>query len=232
MTGLSKYQDKQSFWHHKPCVNGKPSSNNGYIYTAYAKYLAPDTLQHGSIRTRYHTSVKTQNPLRVTRLPGKETPPVSKDEILGMVSLGLLSDATLKESHYNFCSLDRDFDRKLTFKSFFKAAYSLFKIRKEHRNYFWQEEMVECYPLAFWLDPADQYYVRKMAGKKASISQTIFFYVNFFTTLKGDNKSSHMMNWLKCEDLNKKFLLRFIDKKKIVANYFGKDHDLYTRNWK
>ena len=38
-----QYQDQWTRWHHKKTEGVNPSSHNGWIYTAYAKYLAPET---------------------------------------------------------------------------------------------------------------------------------------------------------------------------------------------
>lgn len=228
---MSKYQDRYSMWHDRECINGEPSSNNSYIYSAYSKYLAPKSIINSLVKERFNKCVRSYSPLLVDRKPGIKYPPQSKDEIIGMVSLGYLNNRELENNHYNFCNISRDFDRKLTLKSFIKAARSLWKISKEHRNYFWQNEMTEVYPLAFKLMPWDVYYVRKMAGKKAGIFNTIMFYLNFLAVMLGDDKSTKMMLWLQCEDLGKKLLLKFINKKDIVKEYFGEEHDLYQRNW-
>ena len=38
---MNTYTDKYGRYHDKPTDGVNPSSNNGWIYTAYAKYLAP-----------------------------------------------------------------------------------------------------------------------------------------------------------------------------------------------
>lgn len=219
------YQDKDTFWHDKPSKDGNPSSNNGFIYTAYAKYLAPYTTDYTKVKARFDKCVKSLDPLRITRLPGQEEPPTSKDEIIGMVSLGLLSDYDLRSNYYNYCSLDVDFERKLSLKSFWRAVKSLWGIRKEHRNHVWQNNMVETYCLAYKLTPNHIYYVRRMAGKSAGVIPTVHFYLNaLFTYFKG-KRYSRMILWLKLQDLNHP-LLRFVPKKQWVDGYFEVGHPL------
>ena len=223
---MSKYQDKWTRWHDKPCVNSEPRSNNGWIYTAYAKYLAPNTTDHSKIIACYQGCTRSYTPLTIDRIPGKYTPPFSKDEVIGCVSLGLLHNQELKNSHYNFCNINKDFDRKLSFKSVYRAIKSLWNIRKEHRNYVWENEVVEAYPLAFRLGPEDIYYVKRMAGEKPTLFETGIAYLNGIMTYLNGNKSARMMLWLKMEDL-KHPLLKYIPKKTWVLDYFGEQHPFF-----
>ena len=222
----SNYQDRYTRWHDKECKNGDPSSNNGWIYTAYAKYLAPDTTNSHYILLCAQGCIKSYSPLIAHRLPGKPFPPMSKDEIIGLVSLGLMHNHELQNSHYNFCNIDRNFDRKLSFKSVYKAIKTLWGIRKEHRNYVWQNQLVDAYPLAFKLGPEDIYYVKKMSGEKPSLLETGIAYLNGIMTYYKGNKSARMMLWLKMEDL-KHPLLKYIPKKQWVLDYFGEKHPFY-----
>ncbi len=223
---MSKYQDKNTMWHDKPCINGEPRSNNGWIYTAYSKYLAPGTLSMNKLDELFEGCVKSYHPLKITRLPNKEEPPESKDEIIGLVSVGLIDNNDLKRSHYNFSSQDITFPRKLTLKSTFKVIKALWKIRKEHRNYVWQNKIVDAYPLAFKLAPWDIFYVKKMAGEKVNVLEATMFYLNAFTTIKKGNKSVRMLLWLQLMDMNH-WLLRFVPLKEWVLDYFGPQHDFY-----
>jgi len=220
---MKVYQDLDTFYHDKPCINGQPSSNNGYIYTAYSKYLAPDTTNRHRLLARFLKCTKSLDPVKINRLPQKETPPCSKDEIIGMVSLGLLSDSELSRSHYNFCNLDTPFERKLSLKSIFGAVRALYKIRNEHRNYVWQNKVIAGYPLAFRLPNWDIYYVQKYSGVTPSLMNTLLFYINFINVyIKGD-KSSRMMLFLQLNDL-KSPLRKIIPYKKWIKDYFPEDH--------
>ena len=215
---MSNYQDEYTRWHDRT-----KGSNNGFIYSSYSKYLAPHTIDQQKIRECYELCLRKLSPLKVDRNPHDPYPPISKDEIIGMVSLGLLSRDVLAASHWNICNLEYT-PKKLTFRSFYKAAKILYKLRDEHRNYFWENEIKDAYPLAFYLPPELQYYVNKMDGTRPTIIQTIFFYVNYFLTLYKGDKSSRMIYWLICQDMNH-FLLRFIPRDKWVRNYFEPEHD-------
>lgn len=221
---MSKYKCKYGLYHDKPCVNNEPSSNNGWTYTAYAKYLAPNTVDDNQIYRTYQQCTKSYTPLMIDRLPNKKYPPFSKDEAIGCVSLGLLHNDELARSYYNFCNIDRDFKRELTLKSTIDAAKTLYNLKDRHRNAVWELEAVEAYPLAFKLAPWDVYYCKKMGGKKASIFESIAFYLNAASTIAKGNKSVRMLLWLQLEDMNH-WLLKFVPKNKWVKDYFGPDHD-------
>lgn len=223
---VSEYQDRNSLWHDKKCIKGVPSSNNGWIYSAYAKYLAPCTSDRLKLLAVHKKCVESYSPLRINRLPGKIHPPLSKDEVIGMASLGLVSNSELESNHYNFCNLNATFERKLSIPSIIRAVRALYKIKDEHRNYVWENQVVDAYPLAFKLGPEDVYYIRKYYKKSPGIFNTIVFYLNALQTYFKGNKSARMMLWLKLEDLNSS-LVRFIPKKKWVKTYFGEEHDFY-----
>jgi len=221
---MSKYKCKYGLYHDKPCVNNEPSSNNGWTYTAYAKYLAPNTVDDNQIYRTFQSCTRSYTPLMIDRLPGKYTPPFSKDETIGCVSLGLLHNKELANSYYNFCNIDRSFQRKLTFKSFWRAAKVLYSLKDRHRNAVWELEATEAYPLAFKLAPWDIYYCKKMSGNKASIFESVAFYLNAASTIAKGNKSVRMLLWLQLEDMNH-WLLKFVPKNKWVKDYFGPEHD-------
>lgn len=220
---MRNYQDKDTCYHDKPVTNGEPSSNNPMIYTAYSKYLAPNTIDRHKLIARFLKCTKSLDPVKINRHPGVEKPLYSKDEVVGAVSLGLISDSELSKSHYNFCSQDVEFERKLSLKSIYGAVKALWKIRKEHRNYVWENRIIEAYPLSFKLPNWDIYYVQKFSGVTPSLFNTVLFYLNFLSVyIKGD-RSSRMMLWLQLEDLKHPF--RFIvPKKKWVKDYFEPEH--------
>ena len=221
---MSDYKCKYGLYHDKPVINNEPRSNNGWIYSAYSKYLIPESLDQNLTYRTFQQCVIKYNPVMINRLPNKDLPPLSKDEVIGMVSLGLLKNDDLEKSHYNFCNINNQFNRKLSFKSVWKAAKILYSIKDEHRNYVWNNGMVDAYPLSFRLPPEDIYYVKNYNGVSASIFESVAFYLNAIMTIRKGDKSSRMLLWLKLEDMNH-WLKRFVNKDKWVRDYFGPDHD-------
>lgn len=226
------YQDKYTRWHHKETVQGDYSSNNGWIYSAYSKYLAKNSTNHESLQICANKCVRNLEPIKIDRSPADPYPPFSKDEVIGMVSLGLLAPSDLEASHWNFCNLEYE-PKKLTLSSIIKAIKAFRQINKEikeqkleggdKRNYMWQNKRTDAYSLGFWLQPWDQYYCQKMVGKRPSIFQTIFFYINFIDVLTRGNKSVKMMLWLQLTDMNH-FLLKYVPKNEYVRKYFDSQH--------
>ena len=159
------------------------------------------------------------------RLPNKVEPLMSKDEIIGAVSLGLLQRDDLAKSHWNFCNVEYE-PQKLTFTRVVKAVKALYKIRNEHRNYVWQEKITDAYPLAFYLTPWNQYYVNRYNGYPTTILQTVTFHANAIKTFINGGRSSRMLLWLQLRDMNH-FLARFAPLKKWVQEYFywDQNHD-------
>lgn len=228
------YLDKYTRFHDR-LVRGEGDipSNNGWIYSAYGRHLLPN---QGNFELRlqcFNECERGYFPLRIDRSPNDPTPPMSKDEIIGLVSFGFLTDTDLKRNHWNFCNIDTHFPKKMTFKRFFKSAYALYKMNKEVkklglegsrlRNYVWEKPVPEAFDLAFYLAPWDQYYVLKYREKKPTLFQTIMFYLNFLAVKFKGNKSTRMMLWLQLEDM-KHPLLKYIDRDKYVRDYFDEEH--------
>ena len=219
------YQDKDTYWHDRECIDGKPRSNNRNIYTAYSKYLTEksDHIMDSKRKLAFEKCVKSYSPLKINRLPGKEEPPMSKDEVIGMVSLGYLEIEDLEKSHWNFCNFDDYQPEKLSVINVLRALIKLFQIRKEHRNYFWQNRIKEVYCLTFLLPLWDIYYVKKFNNKKVSKLETVVFYLNALMVIYKGNKSSRMLLWLQLKDMNH-FLSKVVPEKKWINNYFEEGH--------
>lgn len=232
------YQDKWTRWHDKPTDGENYSSNNGWIYTAYAKKVAPETIDDVELMICYRQCVKSTKPMKIDRSPNDPEPPLSKDEVIGLVSLGLLQPKTLQDSHWNHCNFEYYNPEKLTIKSFYKAIKALLNIRKQikeqnltggdKRNYIWKNKIVDAYPLAFRLPPEDIYYVKKFHGLSVGLLETIWFFLTACVTVIRGDRSGRMMLWLEMTGIHP-MLAKLLPKKKYFKDYFGEDHPLYRR---
>lgn len=170
------YQDRWGRFHHKPCVYGEPSSNNGWLYTAYAK--------KAGVPVDMQTLGQCFNECRVDsstllRSPGKATPPMSRDEILGMVALGVLKPMNGVAISWNFSpyplprfSLIKlvkqlwDLRPEVSFEFNKNAKYFFnYWISFRHRNYFWQNNLDQIYRFAFSVPVVDRHFILKSWGK-------------------------------------------------------------------
>lgn len=220
----SMYQDQYYRWHDKKTnKNDVYSSNNAWIYTAYAAHILGNTaIDNLSLKQCYNacSSETNENKLIIDRHPGIKLPPMSKDEIIGLISLGLLSVKQLKKHKWNFCNLPYKDE------GFLKALISLFKIRKEHRNYAWQNNLTETYSLLFSLPFSDRHYALLKSGLKSNIFYKIAFYLELIhVILINKSASITMLKWLQLKDLNLHTKLI----KPPIANYF-QDVDHPFRN--
>lgn len=196
------FVDKYGLYHHKPCVNDEPSSNNGWLYTSIAKHLG-FPIAKSSLQKCFLSCLRSISPLQLDRLPGKKEPPISRDEILGMVSLGLLDVKHLEENYWQFCNLDGFVPKSLWQLNWWEVVKSLWRIRKSHRNALWDSdywnEKVWVHPdhlhIGFRLTPQDTYYMLKKSGRRANPIHFIYFYIS--TYLSGNS----LIPWLKLKDL-------------------------------
>lgn len=225
------YQCYLGLYHDKPVEGRTPSSNNGWIYTAYGRYIMADgkfTLKRKQqLLQTFHLCTESLEPLKINRLPGKVTPPMSRDEIIGLASLGLLRRHELEASYWNFCNFTDYKPEKLTWPKIKAAAKTLWNIRKLHRNAVWKMEAQDAYCLAFYLPPQDQYYIRELYNHKTTLLQTVAFYADLVWTPFFGDKSNKLILWLKLKDIRPK-LARLLPIKKYIREYFGSEH-IFTR---
>ena len=211
----TKYVCKYGLYHDKPCVDNEPSSNNGWIYTAYAKALG---LKTGNYFYLYNSCFSDRGNFIINRLPKKTKPPISRDEIIGMVSLKTTIDDVLWYSDFNMYRLN------LKNVSYFDSLKALWIIRNEHRNYMWENKIYPAYKLAFKLMPHDVYYIKKYNRVKQSFFEWGMFQLYAFSTILQNNVSAKNVLWLQLKDLNSIFWIKFLNQKKNFLEYFGKEH--------
>lgn len=213
---MISYVCKYGGYHDKPVKNREPSSNNLWIYTAYAHKLGLKTTRHRLQNTLNSCARDDVSDFFINRLPNKPAPVISRDEIIGMISLGF---NPLKYGYNMYKGF------KPTRSQYLKAIIGLHRIRKEHRNYFWENNITEVYPLAMRLMPHDQYYVTKMLTVyDKSHFRWVMFQLYALSTIVQNNISAKNVLWLQLKDLDSKFWIKFVDREKNFIEYFGAEH--------
>lgn len=224
---MKTYTDKWGRFHDKPTDGVKSSSNNGWIYTAYALALGIDI--KASIIDCYGQCKVSEHPLIMNRTPNDPEPPMSRDEIIGLVSLRLLPGERLEKNHWQYYSEPNVKPRKKL--NWWKIAKALWKLKGKHRNYVWEEKIVDAYPAVFRLPPPDAYYVRKKWKMKTTRTQAIIFRASALQTLlkrsnSTGNISAKNIIWLQLKDMGmeKSFLYRLTKQKSDFKKYFKPEH--------
>lgn len=223
------YQDRYEMWHDAPTSEGRASSNNPWIYTAYSKYRTNNTPSKSKLIDVMSKILSSIKPLVIFRHPDRLHVPISKDEIIGMVSLGMLSNEDLAKNYYNFSPFIGT-ERKLTITNLIKSIYTFIKYKKEmegDRNYFWEKALTETYTLAFKLMPWDVYYVKKMGNASPTLFERSMFWLNLIYTLTKGNRSVKMLLWLQLKDMKMEKTIKFfkINEDELVKNYFYYDQN-------
>lgn len=174
---MNNYQDKYGRFHHKPVTDGEPSSNNGWIYTAYAQKVGvPVDMEQLKVCFRYCSVVSTyQSPAHIIRSPGNPLPVISRDEILGMTSLGFLKPEHLQSWNFSPYTLPKfsftkllsqlwqlrpTFSYSVTINTDTNSSSQSF-LEWKHRNYFWQNGLDQIYRFAFSVPVQDRYFILK-----------------------------------------------------------------------
>ena len=152
---MNNYIDQYGRYHDRPVTASNPiPSNNGWIYTAYADKVG---LPVDDYKLRYCVDLSTQGDDVIWRSPGDPTPPMSRDEILGLVSLELI--ATPKDWNFSPYPIP-----KFSLKKLIPQLKLLYEHRKE-RNYFWQNNLDQIYRFAFSVPLVDRDFILRKEGK-------------------------------------------------------------------
>jgi hypothetical protein len=149
----NNYVDQYGRYHTKPVTPTNPvPTNNGWIYTAYAKKAG---LPIDDYKLRYCLELSDQGDGIIWRSPGKELPPMSRDEILGMVELNLIGDVP----NWNFSPYP------IPKFNLVKLVKQLLEQKGQHRNYFWVNGLDQMYRFAFAVPLTDRHFILSKQGK-------------------------------------------------------------------
>jgi hypothetical protein len=202
---MSNYFDKWGRLHHKPCRNHNPSSNNGWIYSAYF-YKAGGSLEFDKLRVCFGGCFRDGAFHR--HPPSIESKvPNSRDEILGAASLGLL-----KSAHLNGWSFSPFPIPRFNLKTLIKQIKEL---KGQHRNYFWQNKLDQIYRFAFSVPLQDRAFLLECWGETKSLRY--FFYKGIALLDAKFAKPKNGIHWLKYGGE---------ERKRIMQAEFPEDHPL------
>lgn len=190
-----------------PNTDGKPTSNDGWILTAYAQKLGLPVDKSRLILTKEMLTTRADG-LPIERLPNKQTPFLSRDVILGLVALKLISVSQLEKANWNFSPF------KLPKFNLFKLISQLYQLKGKHRNHFWQNKGFEqVYYTAFSVPLTDRAFLYQASGKPVPM---IYRLISWFDSkLKPKSNSGALIRWLKYDN---------IPDKKVFEEYFGTGH--------
>jgi hypothetical protein len=196
------YQDRFGRWHDKPCINGKPSSNNGWLYSAVAAKLG---LQVNISKSAYDWcyEYKERHPFITTR------PYWSRDEEIGLRYLHNPAKYHCNWDFWPSAIAKPKFNLFLFIKQACQCVdWKSFNLK--HRNYWWQNELWQIGHTAFVVPLNDRYFCLNLQGRYNPIYHLIHI----------------ISHWKQPKDRSAR-LLRFLKTGKdrqAVANYFPKDH--------
>jgi len=242
---MNNYWDKYSRIHHKPCLNGEPSSNNGWIYTAYyrkaAGILVSDyVILERCFRTCRQRHVKTGATFFTRHPYGEITDvPFNRDEIIGGVHLSLIREYMLLnkfQPSWNFSpfpipkfspiKLAKQLwelrpSLSVSFPELFggKVYYTKFSLEFKHRNYFWENNLDQLYRFAFSVPIQDRHFILKCWEKFQWYNPAHLFYAAVAKIDSMLPKKSGI-KWLKYGGE---------ENKKAMVQEFPSDHDIRVK---
>lgn len=171
---MNTYTDKWTRYHDKPTDGIEPSSNNGWIYTAYASKVGLE-IDKSKLWTCYQDSFKSEPVVHVTRSPGKDLPPLSRDEVLGICYLKV-NKAINSWNFSPFPIPNLSISQLLTqalalvvvipyYKRILGVDVKRYHFELAHRNYFWKNNLDQLYRFAFSVPLQDRYSILKWSGR-------------------------------------------------------------------
>jgi len=225
---MDDYQCKFGLFHDKPCIDREPRSNNGWIYTAISKYALGLEYEPEDFKPLYYQCCRQVGLYTIYRLPDKELPPISRDEIIGMTSLGLPIHTKLILN--SWCMYNHSMLRHIPMLDSIKT---LWKIRDKHRNYFWDREdpILEVYPIAMRIFWHDRYYIKKMKNYPIKPLEFFSFYLYAISIIFRGSAGEQNLLYLQLKDIGS-YLARFIPYRKNFLEYFGPGHIFNRHNLK
>lgn len=229
---MNNYLDQYSRYHNKPVTDtDSVPTNNGWIYTAYYQ-KAYGSLPDYRKNIDCFVECRSFQPKRILRSPGKINPPISRDEILGLVSLSLVIPVHL--NGWNFSpypipafSLTKllsqvwELRPKFALVDFPGFTIKLPDIQFRHRNYFWKNNLDQLYRFAFSVPLQDRAFILQKWGTFRWYKPSHAFYAAISGVDKGLGWfKPTAIRWLKYgEERNKAEMLK----------EFPEDHPIVQR---
>lgn len=182
---MNNYFDKWGRVHDKPVTDSNPvPSNNGWIYSAYldkAGYKLDLMMMAICFRQCKQVDEDTGR-FYLIRSPDKFSPPISRDEILGMAQIGFLRQQHLDGWNFSPYPIPKF--------NLFKLIKQIVELRGKHRNYFWQNNLDQIYRFAFSVPLADRHFILQKWGKF-----NLFYYL--VAKIDSKLKAKNGIHWLK-----------------------------------
>lgn len=223
---VSKYQDEYTLWHDK----ANNISNNWQNYTAMAQKLGLP-FDENKMRV-YFQKCRTDDNYIIHRHPNKPTPPVSRDVIIGLFCLNLISYNWLKNNHFVYYGKGEPMNKK-TLEKIMSGVLQLFLVKvffkKYDRNTFWKRKVKNLYQAAFRLPPSDVYWLKKCVGKKPHREEAELWKLYVCYTLKKGTAGEKNLLWLQAKQMGDESLAKKCKPNVNFLKYFGADHDFYRR---
>lgn len=206
---MNNYFDKWGRVHDKPCIEGEPKSNNGWIYTAYLAKTGyqVDLMTLSTCFRQCRQIDPNSGRLYLVRSPFKEDPPMSRDEILGMAHLGFLRKEHIPGWNFSPYAIPKF--------SIFKLVSQLLELRGKHRNYFWQNKLDQIYRFAFSVPFQDRAFILECWGETRTLRYFFYKAVAYLDSKIG--KPHNGIPWLKYGG---------DDRRQIMQSEFPEDHPL------
>lgn len=201
------YIDIYGMYNVKPCIGGIPSGNDGPIITSYAIKLGLP-VDAGKLAL-YYSKLPKRNNVPRQRLPGIDTPPPSRDSLLGWTYLGLLKPEVLIENKWSYTPVN------IPKTNIFKTIATFILAYAEHRNFIWKKELYHAYPFMFSVPLQDRAFYYRLINTAPSWQYQLIDTVDKMLTPR--NSSSALLRWLKYD----------IDPGlKCFQDYFGSSHPI------
>jgi len=207
---MPNYFDKWKRLHDKPCIDGEPSSNNGWTYLAYG-------LKTGFVKSLDRITLMALDICwkNKTRHPENNTVPfLSRDEMLGLMYLNpsycyeLIGDWWMTNDKPKF-NLVR----------FIKQLILLIKNR-DQRNYWWKNNLDQMKFLTMKVPLTDRCFYYRLIGKKAPLIYRLIEWID--KKMEASGRSSRAIRSFKYNQDNYEGIMLYFELDHPLRKYLEK----------
>jgi len=205
---MNNYVDIWDRIHNKSVTIERPiSSNNGWIYTAYYYKLNNTPLYLRSNQLIIAGKDCAKNLKRHPFNSKDDSPPISRDEVLGLAYLGFLKPQHLNGWNFSPYPIPKF--------NLIKTIQQFIELKGKHRNYLWQNNMNQTYRFAFSVPLQDRAFMLECFGETKSLRYMVYDIIAKLDAKFAKPKNG--IHWLKYGGEHRK---------KIMQEEFPEDHPL------
>lgn len=215
---------KNGGYHDRHVVFGESPSQNLWIYTALGEAIGLPVDKDKLAETFKKCQETSEGTFwLMSRLPGKQYPPISRDELIGLfVLMEKRGEELIAEILENEGTWLR-YNWLFNIYTLWETIGAFWRAKDKHRNYLWKNEELAAYKLLFSFRGPDRVFFKKALGQRTTYWEDLLWTLHkYWTNWRGSPGEKNIL-WLQCKRLKDDFVNK-IDIETNFKLYFPVDH--------